>query len=135
MAAGTSRVLVDTSAWIDALRPDGDRTVRASVRAVTSEGTAVLCDMVLLELWNGARGDAEAKVLGQLERDLESVATTAEVWRAAIDMARACRRRGITVPATDLLIAACAQEHGLTLLHRDAHFDLVADAKPEDQSS
>ncbi|MEE8587365.1 MAG: PIN domain-containing protein [Acidobacteriota bacterium] len=135
MAGDAGRVLVDTSAWIDALRSDGDPGVRASVRAVTTEGKAVLCDMVLLELWNGARGDAEAKVLVQLERDIEKVATTAEVWSAAMEMARACRRRGVTVPATDLLIAACAEEYGLSLLHRDSHLDLIAGSAAENQSS
>ncbi len=118
-------VLVDTSAWIDALRRDGDAAVRSEVRTVTGEGTAVLCDMVLLELWNGARGKAEAEVLEKLERNLERVPTTPEVWQAAREMARACRKRGVTVPATDLLIAACAHEHGLSLLHRDSHFDLI----------
>lgn len=126
MPGGHRKTLVDTSAWIEALRRDGDPATRAEVRAVTVDDSAVFCDLVLLELWNGARGDAEAKVLTQLENDLECVSTTAQVWKTANAMARACRRRGVTVPATDLLIAACAREHGLALLHRDTHFDKIA---------
>ena len=121
-------VLVDTSAWIDALRVEGDPGVRADVRFVTAQGQAVFCDMVLLELWNGARGEDEADLLVQLQRDIECVATTVEVWRAAREMARACRSKGVTAPATDLLIAACAQAHGLSLLHHDTHFDLISEA-------
>lgn len=126
MADSAGKVLVDTSAWIDTLRKDGDPETRSQVRAVTAQGAAVLCDMVLLELWNGARGDAERQFLEQLEGNLEVVPTTPAVWRAATRIARACRRRGVTVPATDLLILACAEEHGLSLLHRDKHFDLIA---------
>lgn len=126
MTSSVGKMLIDTSAWIEALRGDGDPSVRAQVRAAITADAAVLCDMVLLELWNGARGDAEASALSQFERDIECVPTTAGVWRSAADMARACRRRGITVPATDLLVAACAEAHGLALLHRDAHFDLIA---------
>jgi predicted nucleic acid-binding protein len=122
------RALVDTSAWIDALRRDGDPGVRASVRAATAEGRAVLCDLVLLELWNGARGTGEQRFLRELERDLEKVSTPPAVWDAASEVARACRRAGVSVPATDILIAACAEHHGLEILHRDAHFDHIARA-------
>lgn len=65
------RILVDTSAWIDALRRDGNPAVRSSVRAATAEGRAVFCDLVLLELWNGAHGPGEQRVLRELERDLK----------------------------------------------------------------
>ncbi len=127
-AHGQTGVLVDTSAWIDALRTDGDATVRAEVRTAVSQGVALFCDMVLLELWNGVRGESEGELLADLERDVLCVATTAEVWEAAREMARTCREKGITVPATDLLIAACAETHGLSLLHHDAHFDALAQA-------
>lgn len=130
-ATSARRVLVDTSAWIEALRRGGDPAVRAEVSAATVDGAAVFCDLVLLELWNGARGTAEIEMLEQLQRDVECVPTTAEVWALAAVLARSCRRRGLTVPATDLLIAACARTHSLSLLHRDSHFDLIAEVSSE----
>jgi len=36
------------------------------------------------------------------------------------------RRKGITVPYTDILIAACALRTESTVVHADAHFDLMA---------
>jgi hypothetical protein len=122
------RVLVDTSAWIDALRADGDARVRDAVKTLTTDGLAVLCDIVRLELWNGAGGPAEARMLRELERDVDCVPTTEEIWSTAIELARACRAQGVTVPATDLLVAASAERHGLGLLHHDAHFDQIAHA-------
>jgi predicted nucleic acid-binding protein len=123
------RILVDTSAWIDALRRDGNPDVRALVRAATAEGRAVFCDLVLLELWNGAHGLGEQRVLRELERDLEKVPTPPVVWEAAFELARACRKAGVTAPATDVLIAACAEHHKLEILHHDAHFDYIARAR------
>ena len=120
------KVLVDTSAWVDALRRDGDPRVRADVRAIVATGRAVLCDMVVVELWNGARGDAERRVLRDLEGELDKVETSPVVWKAAAELARTCRGAGVSAPAADLLIAACAEHHGLSLLHRDAHFDQIA---------
>jgi hypothetical protein len=127
-SSSTVRVLVDTSAWIEALRPSGSAEAREAVRRALSSGAAILCDMVRLELWNGAGGDAERRMLRDLESELESVPTTAEVWEEAVELAEKCRAKGLTVPATDLLVIACAREHRLQILHRDAHFEQVAKA-------
>jgi predicted nucleic acid-binding protein len=118
--------LVDTSAWIDALRRDGDATVRSSVAQLLEAGEAVLCDMVTLELRNGARGDAERTKLRRLFADLTTIETTPAVWTRAGDTAEECRRRGITIPASDILIYATAREHGAHVLHVERHFDLLA---------
>ena len=58
-----SLTLIDTSCWIEALRVSGDPVIREKVKELLIEGRAAWCDMVLLELWNGARGDAERKML------------------------------------------------------------------------
>lgn len=119
-------VLIDTSAWIHFLRPDGDATVRGRVTAALQAGTACWCPLVRLELWNGAGGDREKKTLREFERFLPELAITAEVWQRACDMARQCRTAGTTVPATDLLIDACARHHGATLEQADDDFDRIA---------
>lgn len=122
------RILIDSSAWIEALRPDGDAGTRREVRSAIEDGLAVFCDMVLLELHNGARGEHERRYLRSLERDIECLPTTADVWRRSRALARRCRAAGRTLPATDLLIAACAEHHGAALLHRDGHFDRIPEA-------
>lgn len=121
-------VLVDTSAWIHFLRPDGDVAVRARVEGVLREGTARLCPLVRLELWNGAGGERERKVLREFERLIPELGITSEVWADACELARRCRVAGVTVPATDLLIAACAYRHGAELEHEDSDFDAIAKA-------
>jgi predicted nucleic acid-binding protein len=117
------RFLIDTSAWIETLRTTGDPAVRARVSEVAVDDRAVLCDMVRIELWNGARGAADHRLLRELEEQLETVPTTAAVWTLARELARSARGKGLTVPAADLLIAACAEHHGLGLIHHDAHFE------------
>jgi predicted nucleic acid-binding protein len=121
-------LLVDTSAWIHFLRPDGDRDVRARVEAALRAGTARWCPLVRLELWNGAGGERERKVLREFERLIQELAIDAEVWNDACELARRCRAAGVTVPATDILIAACARRHGAGLEHADSDFDAIARA-------
>ena len=121
--SGSGRFLVDTSAWIEILRASGDVAVRSRVSALAAEDRVVLCDQVRLELWNGARGGADHRLLSDLEQTLETVPTTPEVWSLARELARSARGEGLTVPAADILIVATAEHHGLGLIHRDAHFE------------
>ena len=60
-------VLIDTSSWIEALRVSGRTDIRQIVLNLMIEGCAAWCDMVALELWNGARGKDEKQKLLALE--------------------------------------------------------------------
>ena len=113
--------LIDTSSWIEALRERGDPNTRQRVGLLLREGEAAWCDLVRLELWNGVRGGPEKRMLEALERDVILLPTTPAVWAAACTLAQRARARGLTVPATDLLIAATAATHGVELEHQDQH--------------
>ena len=102
-----SMTLVDTSSWVEALRSDGSSDVRQRVRQLLIEGQAAWCDLVSLELWNGARGEYEKKKLAELEKEIPCLSTTDGVWRLARELARKSRDAGKTAPAADLVISAC----------------------------
>jgi predicted nucleic acid-binding protein len=97
-----------------------------AVHAALRSGRARICDIVRLELCNGIGDERERKWLDELEEAVETVPTDAAVWAEAKRLAQEARRRGLAVPATDLLVAACCRVHGLDLLHRDGHFDRLA---------
>jgi predicted nucleic acid-binding protein len=78
--------------------------------------------MVRLELWNGAAGDREKKILREFEQVLPELPMPPEAWEGATDLARRARQRGITVPAMDIAIAACARLNGAALETADADF-------------
>lgn len=118
--------LIDTSAWIEQLRRGGDAAIRRQVEVLRAAGDGAWCPLVRLELWSGARGTAERAVLTEMETALPSLAIEAAVWDRAVALAAGARERGITVPATDLLVA-CARHYGGALLHFDAHFDLITE--------
>ena len=118
-------VLVDTSSWIHLLRPGGDASVRARVEQLLADGEACWCPVVRLELWNGAGGERDRKVLREFETALPERAIGPDVWTASFDLARRSRARGITVPAADLLIAACARVHAVAIEAADADFAAI----------
>ena len=125
-----SLVLVETSCWIEALRKDGRLDVREKVRQLMTDGTAAWCEMILLELWNGARGDREKSHLKQLQEEIPVLPITAEVWRSSFDLARQCRRLGHTIPVADLLIFSCGRHHRASIESMDADFELLRRLAP-----
>lgn len=118
-------ILVDSSSWIHFLRPNGDPAVRARVESALTAGEACWCPLVRLELWNGAAGERDRKILRDFESVLPELSIDDEVWAAADALARRARSSGVSVPATDILIAACARRHGAQLETTDADFALL----------
>lgn len=114
--------LVDTSSWVEYLR-DRESEPGDAVEVLVLSGEAAWCDMTLVELWQGVRGAREKRELAEMEREITLVPVDADVWRFARRLALRCREKGISVPANDLIIAACAHTHRLELEHCDQHFD------------
>ncbi len=104
------------------LRPNGDVAVRERVTRALEAGEACWCPIVRLELWNGAGGERDKKVLRDFERLLPELAIDLAVWSAAYGLARRARSAGVSVPSTDILIAACARHHQVDLEHADSDF-------------
>lgn len=119
-------ILIDTSSWIHLLRPDGDPEIQDRVEATLKSGDACWCPIVQLELWNGARGDREQRVLRRFAEALPLLPMDEDVWSVAYDLARRARAQGVTVPAADVAIAACARRHGVGLESADSDFEALA---------
>jgi predicted nucleic acid-binding protein len=118
-------ILVDTSVWVRVLRGDADPALAREVQTLLREGVAAWCPMIELELWAGVRDGDERRRLTAFRDVLRSLAIERATWVAAIDLSDRARRRGITVPPSDLVIFACATQHRAMLLHRDRHFELL----------
>lgn len=117
--------LIDTSCWIEALRVSGNSKIREKVKELLVEGRAAWCEMVLLELWNGARGDSERKMLEDLTKEITMLSISDEVWSLARNLASRCREGGKAVPSTDILIVSCGLENKTEIEHQDKHFDVI----------
>ena len=116
--------LVDTSAWVEYLR-SRQSEVAAKVESLLLSDEAALCEMVMLELWNGARGQEEKRKLTELSSAALYLEINAEVWKLAHRLATLCRDHGNTIPATDILVAACAVYHTVEMEHKDSHLDII----------
>jgi predicted nucleic acid-binding protein len=113
--------LVDTSSWIEYLRGHQNDTA-LRVKELVRNDLAGWCDLIAVELWNGVRPGSEKKALEELEEAVTGFPLSEEVWLKARRLALRCRESGLTVPANDVVIAACAANYDLEIECFDAHF-------------
>jgi len=120
-----NRFLVDTSVWIFALKKDYSPKIKERIDQLLLKDLIITAGMIKLELLGGTKTESEYRRLKTRLQALDSIETDESLWESAYAMAFELRRNGITVPYTDILIATCALEAGVTLLHADSHFDLI----------
>ena len=117
-------MLIDTSAWVEALRTDGNPAVQSQVKHLLLAGEAATCSMIMLELWNGAQGDYERSQLQRFAEALQFLDIDNLAWETSWKLATKCRINGLTIPSTDLLIIAVSLRHNVEVIHSDRHFEL-----------
>jgi predicted nucleic acid-binding protein len=120
------RVLVDSSAWIFALRKDGIEHIRRRVDRLLDEDRVATCGLIVCELLGGTKSPKE---FDRLERDLAAphdLEITKEVWKKAAEINFTMARAGSAVPTADCVIAATAIMYEALLAHCDDHFDRIS---------
>ena len=120
------RYLIDTSAWLLALKKNYVPLVKDRIDDLLKENAIITTGIVKLEILGGTKTEEEFQRLKTRLDSLGQVETDASLWEQAYTLAFKLRRKGITVPSTDILIAACALMLEATVVHADAHFDLIS---------
>lgn len=126
--------LVDTSVWIDFLQGIDTKAVDLLVELLENPLATGITDQIYLEILQGARDSASFDKL-QLYFSGQRFYPFSDSLQSHQDAARIyfeCRRHGVTVRSSnDCLIAQCAREHDLTLLHNDRDFLGMARVAPD----
>jgi tRNA(fMet)-specific endonuclease VapC len=117
-------VIVDTNALSDWAKSD-----EGLLRILPAEHLLVLPAIVIGEyLFGVLRSQERSRLELWLERTIRAVRVgtiTLATANTYADLRLKLHRKGRTIPANDAWIAALALEHGLPVLSRDAHFDVV----------
>lgn len=126
---GGAPFVADTSAWWRAISLPGD--LGSLLQDAVRDDRLWITPIVRMEILYSARSSSEYAEL-ELELDaLRILRNDRAVADAAMNALSELAERSDgyhRVPLTDALIAAAAAEHGgLAVLHRDAHFDRLAE--------
>jgi predicted nucleic acid-binding protein len=122
------RILADTTAMIAARRGRMGPTMLLKELA---EDELWICDIVRLELLRGAPNPRHMRALNAELDEIFNAPIDEQVWRRAEEvyegLARLTGGRHRGVQPSDVLVAAAAEAHDLSVLHDDAHFDLIGE--------
>ncbi len=117
-------LLVDTTVWIDFFGGRATSEVRQLERALREGETICICGVILTEVLQGIRTDAEyRRTLARFDV-FPFLSMNRQIFLKAADMYRSLRRQGVAIrQPIDCMIAAVAMEHDIPLLHHDRDFD------------
>lgn len=125
----STRYLMDMSAWARLQHPRLPTTRSEHVAQAMLDGRIHACPPFLLELGHSARNHRDYASLMALVEDAMPLVPLTEM--AVDDALRMQEQLAVSshhrVKANDLLIAAIAVENGLTVLHMDKHYPIIAD--------
>jgi len=120
-----SNYLVDVSVWAEYLRGEKP-AIKERVEKLLDENRAVISGIILAELLTGISNEKDQDFLEESFLGLPFLEATHDIFVMAGKMGAALRKKGITIPLSDLLIAALAKSHTLTVLTLDSHFQTLA---------
>ncbi len=120
-----ARYLPDKSVWARLRHP----AVRAVVAPLVDRGLIGTCPIIDLEILYSARTGSEHQRFRAQRDAFEYFPITDEITQRAIEvqglLAQRSQHRSVSIP--DLLIAATAERHALTVLHYDGDYERVAE--------
>ncbi len=119
-------ILVDSSVWIDYYRPRGPKALQDRVREALTRDVILTTGIIVVEVVQGARTEDAYALLWEDFSGLRWLEPSPWAVGGAARLGFELQQHGTPVPATDLLIASIALEHGCRLWHRDAHFSHIA---------
>ena len=115
-----SLVVPDSNFYIGRARLGRDPF--SELHSFTDDWEFATCGMVVLEVCRGRRDPNVLRRFQERFSVMLYLATTSSTWERANALAWNLDRRGIVLPAQDLVIAACALNHDAAVLTADTHF-------------
>jgi len=126
--------LVDTSVWVDYIKGKDSPVVEFLDTLLLAPMTVGITDRIYMEIIQGARSEAGIDKLQRYfsTQQFYGFANPQSSFEAAAFIYFSCRRQGITVRSSnDCLIAQCALENELILLHHDKDYKNLEKVIPQ----
>ena len=116
-------VLPDSNFFISRARRGIDPFIELAEHA--DQWDFATCGMVVVEVCRGRTNPTLLRRFQERFAVMLYVATGSSVWERTAQLAWSLDRKGLVLPSSDLLIAACALQTGAAVLTADGHFDII----------
>lgn len=114
-------VIVDTSCWIEYFNRQESKEAKV-VKTLLEEDRVMITGVIIAELLQGAREEKEFQTLKESLITLPFLQETPYIWEEVGKLSFEIRKKGITIPLTDCLIAVLAKEEDCSIFSLDSHF-------------
>lgn len=119
-------IIIDTSAWLLALRKEFHPVIKERIEKILLESEVAVTGIIILELLGGTKTENEYYRLKSRLDSLYYIEADKSLWNNSSRLAFDLRRKGITIPFTDIFIAASTINTNAKLIHADSHFELIS---------
>jgi hypothetical protein len=116
-------LLIDSTTYVDWFRRrvEPQEIIEPWIRA----RAIATCGVIRAEVIRGVIDPRQKTRIEELFDILEEVPTDSVLWHHAAELAWRLDRKGIVLPLTDIVIAACAQQVDATVITLDDHFSQI----------
>jgi len=125
-----TKVIIDTSAWIESFKSGGENKLKELVKRLIIQGDILLPGIIKAEILRGAKNLKEYERLNDLLNGLTYLAVEDSFWERLARFSFELFKKGVIVPLIDTYIALLAIENNVPIVHKDKHFDLIAQKTP-----
>ncbi len=120
-------ILADTNIWIEFFKPHSE--TGAKLESLLLESNVWVCGIIIFELVQGIKSEKERAAVQETLSGLRYAEMSKNLWIKAGNLSAALKKKGFTIPPSDILISSIAMENGFVVFTLDNHFNLVPDLK------
>jgi len=116
--------MLDSSVWIRYFR-DKDYELAPVIKELVERDVVYMNGIIQTELLKGAKSEKNYRTLKNVFNGLHFLEIDRGLFDSISEAAFILRRKGITVPLSDLIIAIQCVENNLVLMQEDKHFKFI----------
>lgn len=119
-----NKFFIDSTIWVEFFRGK-NKTICDLTAGLIDEGTIFYNGIILSELLVGALNEKELETVENNFDGFEYLELSREIFEKTSHIGFKLRRQGITIPLTDMIIAAHCLYYDLVLITGDEHFKII----------
>lgn len=116
--------LVDTSIWVDFFRGKSE-AIKNRILELAANNRIYYNGIVISELLTGAKNQKQFDFILDNFSGLKYLEMDKDFFIYSSKIIYQLKRSGITLPMSDVMIAAHARQHNLIVFSKDKHFELT----------
>jgi len=120
------KIIVDTSIWIEYFN---NNNIVNFIEERIMEDCLFMKGPIVTELLQGLKTEKEYEKLKNSIDAIPYLEITLENWKKAGNISNKLRRKGITIPLTDIIISAVAISNDAKVYSLDKHFEKIPGVK------